>query len=408
MLGLRLTNSLAKFALSLYMVRYLGLAEVGVFGLLVSASTGLPAIFGFGLNDWTARHLVGLDRAKAIPIAVARLSLTLATDLVLLAAFWAAILALDLPIERTTALLMSAILVLEHLAMDEYAIEIGRERIVFVSFQHFFRAGVWPIPVIAWGLLDPAARSLDVVLLGWLAGQAAMWLLVGWRALSGGRWRLLGFDRGYLGGALRGSVHFWLADIGLVGNQHLDRFLVSLFLGLETTGIYVLFWSVANVVHTLSVIGILQPQTPRLIAAERTGDPAAFAAERRRVGRDASLWAALLAIGAGIALPLVLPWFGRPQLAEALPIYYVILAATLARIGSDGFGFVLIALHRDRAIAATALGGVAATAAADLALIPAFGLPGAAAAYLVVGLALVALRRWLVTSEVARRASAAS
>ena len=96
------------------------------------------------------------------------------------------------------------------------------------------------------------------------------------------------------------------------------------------------------------------------------------------------------------------------KLAEALPIYYVILAATLARIGSDGFGFVLIALRRDPAIAATGLGGVAATAAADVVLIPAFGLPGAAAAYLAVGLTLMALRRRLVTNEVSRRARATS
>ena len=403
LLALRLANALAKFALAVYMARFLGLAEVGVYGLLVGAATAVPAILGFGLNDWTARHVVGAPRERAIAVAVSRFTVTAAAQVVLQATIWGAIFLLDPPIGRPALALASAILLLEHLAMDDYVLEIARERPTFANLQFFLRAGFWPLPVIGWGLVDPAARTLEVVLGGWLVGLLVMWGVVLVRSLSGGRWRLLGFDRGYLGRALPGGVPFWLADIGAVGNLYLDRFIVSAFLGLETTGVYTFFWSFANVVHTLSVNGIVQPLMPRLIAAERSGDPAAFAAERGRLTRDTVAWAAILAAGVGIGLPLMLPWFERPLLEASLPVFFVVLVATAMRIGADGLGYVLYALGRDRAIAATALAGVAMTATFDLLLVPSLGLPGAAVAFLLVGLGLFAARARLVGVEMRRR-----
>ncbi len=406
MLGLRLGNAGAKFALAVYMARYLGLEEVGVYGLLVGAATGIPAILGFGLNDWVGRHIVGVPRAVAVPMATTRYAVTLAVQFLLQASLWNALWHAGMPIPVATAALISAILVLEHLAVDDYALEIGRERPTFANVQLFLRAGFWPVPVIAWGLIDPAARTLDVVLWGWLGGLAVMWAMVLARSLSGGRWRHLGFDLAFARAAFAGGIPFWLANAGAVGNLYLDRFVVSAFLGMEATGIYTFFWSFANVVHTLAVNGIIQPQVPRLIAAARSGDPARFAEERRRVAHDSRLWAAVLLVGVGATLPLLLPWLGRPQLQDHLVIFYVVLIATTARIGSDGYGFLLYSLHRDRAIAATALAGVVATGVLGVGLIPFFGLAGAAATYLAVGLGLLMARRRILADEVRLRQAA--
>lgn len=406
MLALRLLNALAKFALAVYMVRFLGLADVGVYGLLVGATTAVAGVFGFGVNDWTARRLVRLPREEAGPIVVTRFALTLAVQLVLQAIGWGLWAAGVIDLRLTTAALLAAVLLLEHLAVDDYYLEIGRERPTFANLQLFLRAGAWPPVVIAWGLLDPSARSLDVVLGGWLAGLVAMWVAVAVRGLGGGRWRHLGLDLAYLRKALAGGVPFWLADIGGSGVLYLDRFIVSGFLGLETTGVYTFFWSFANVAHTLAVNGIVQPQVPRLIAAETSGDPAAFVAEKARLVRDMALWAGVLAVAIGVTLPFALPWFGRPQLVADLPVFFVVLVATLARIGNDGLGFVLYALHRDRTIAVTALSGVALTAVVGVALVPSFGLVGAAVAYLATGTSLFLVRRHLVAGEIARRRAA--
>ncbi len=121
MIGLRLGNAGAKFALALYMTRYLGLADLGIYGLLVGAATAVPAVLGFGLNDWLGRLVVGLDRIQAIPLATTRLSFTLAIQIVAQTAAWLLNSALGAPISWALAIPIGLILLLEHLAADAYA-----------------------------------------------------------------------------------------------------------------------------------------------------------------------------------------------------------------------------------------------------------------------------------------------
>ena len=40
---------------------------------------------------------------------------------------------------------------------------------------------------------------------------------------------------------------------------------------------------------------------------------------------------------------------GQPLVEANLPIFWIVLGATLLRVAADGYGFVLLALNRDRA-----------------------------------------------------------
>jgi len=85
-------------------------------------------------------------------------------------------------------------------------------------------------------------------------------------------------------------------------------------------------------------------------------------------------WTVLLALGAAIATPLIVPFLHQPLVEDYLPIFWMILLATMLRVAADAYGFILLALHRDRTIAGIAAGG--AVASAGLNLIPAGGLVG--------------------------------
>lgn len=408
LLGIRLANAAAKFALAVYMARYLGLGDVGVFGLLVGATTGIQAVFGFGLSDWMTRKVVGLDRAQAIPLAMARLALSVGVEILIQAVIWSLLAVLGFLPAPTTVLLIAGILLLEHIAYDLYAIEIGRERTGPANLQFFLRSGAWPPVVILVGLLIPSARTLDMVLLGWLGGLLLMLASALVTSLRGGRWRHLGFNWRGLDEGFRVGIPFWIAETGQIGNLYLDRFLVSAFLGLELTGVYTFFWSYANVVHTLAVNGIVQPQVPKLVAADASGDRGRFEAERRRIMAESRVWGLLLAGSVGIALPFLLPWVDRPMLAQNLWIFAIVLVATLARMAADTAGFLLYSLHRDREIATTSIAGVLIAAALNLALIPQFGILGASVAYLLVGVAVTMLRLRLAQSPRGRIAGASA
>ena len=95
----------------------------------------------------------------------------------------------------------------------------------------------------------------------------------------------------------------------------------------------------------------------------------------------------------------MLPFLNQPLVKDYLPIFWIILFATLLRLAADAYGFALLALHRDRAIAGIAVAGAAISAVLNLILTPLAGLWGASAAYVLTSGSLFAARFWLSRPE---------
>jgi O-antigen/teichoic acid export membrane protein len=394
LMALRIGSMAAKFLLALYTARYLGLADLGIYGLLVGAATMVPWALGLGITVWTMRQIAVMPRGEAAACVTTRLALTLVLHLVGQPIAFALNASLGAPIPWPVAFAGGAILLLEHLACDASDLLLARGRALFGAVLLFVRAGLWPFAVIAWGLASPAARTLDVLLIGWLAGLTTTAIALAVYLLIDERWRALALRPRWMIGGIRQSVPLYIKDLAGSLNLYLDRFLISLFLGLEATGVYTLFWSVANVVHNLSVASLVQPRLPQLIEGARRG-PDAFRTIERKLQREVLVWTALLAIGAAVVLPLILPWLGRPQLQANLAVFWLVLAATTLRIGADSYGFALLALHRDSAIAVISVSGVIASALLNAALVPVFGLKGAGYAFVLTALGLFAVRFWV-------------
>src|ERR1700710_3337560 len=73
---LRGLNTISKFALALYTARYIGLADLGVYGLVVSVTTILPAFTGLGTSDWILRNSAGVETARAAKLMTSKLVMT--------------------------------------------------------------------------------------------------------------------------------------------------------------------------------------------------------------------------------------------------------------------------------------------------------------------------------------------
>jgi O-antigen/teichoic acid export membrane protein len=392
LLAMRGGSTVAKFLLAIYTAHYLGLADLGIYGLLVGAVTIVPAVVGFGMTDWIMRKIVDLPRADALPLVASRLGLTLSIHLIVQPFAFAIDVLLGEPIALPIAALCGAILLLENLGSQAADMLIARRRVLLAYWLTFLRTGAWPYPVMAIGLLHPETRTLEFLLLGWLGMLVANCLIMIGLVIPDGRWRHLRPRVGSLLHDLHGSLLLYVKDVSVTVSMFIDRFLISLFLGLELTGVYTLFWSIANVVHSLSVNGVLQAQLPHLIATAQSDDQPKLRALERYLQIETGIWALLLTLAAAVATPLMLPYLDRPLVQEYLPIFWVILFATLLRVAADSYGFMLLALHRDRAIAAVALGGAIASAALNLVLTPLAGLWGAAAAYVLTSSGLFATR----------------
>lgn len=392
LMALRIANTAAKFLLTIYTARYLGLADLGVYGLLVGATTMLPAILGLGTTDWVLRHIATMPRDEAIASTATRLALPMLLHAIVQPILWVANYALGAPVPWQLLLTGGAILFLDHIASDTCDLLVGRGRIYLANIVSFIRAGLWPPVVIAWGIFDPSARTLQCVLLGWLCSLVLAWIVLAAHLFSQSRWRAVSMRASWIAGGVRASVPFYIKDLTGSVSLYLDRFLLSAFLGLELTGVYTLFWSVANVLHNLVVFSVVQPNLRRMIESARQPDPVSFRALERKLQIEGGLWIAALAVAASIALFLLLPLLDRPLLQQNLPVFWIILAATALRAGADSYGFVMLALRKDRAIAIASVCGAIASAILNLALLPAFGLSGAALAYVLTGGGLLAAR----------------
>jgi O-antigen/teichoic acid export membrane protein len=395
----------AKFLLAIYTARYLGLADLGIYGLLVAGTTLVPAIAGFGMTDWIVRRIVDLPSAQAMPLMASRSTLTICVHLVVQPLILLTDILLGEPIPLRLAALGGLVLMLDNLNSEATDMLVARRHILLANGLTFLRAGLWPLLVIAVGLVFPQARTLEALLIGWAAMLVATSAILLGLLMQRGRWRHMRPRWGLFLPQLAGSRALYVKDVSGTLSIFFDRFIISIFLGLEFTGVYTFFWSITNVVHSLALVGMLQSQLPSLLAAGRKADKTEFHAIERGLQIEIGAWTLLLSLGIAVATPLLLPYLGRPLLENYLFVFWIILFATILRVAADGYGYALLALNRDSEIAMIAFAGALASAVLNAILTPLAGLWGAATAYVITAAGLLATRYYLTRPRVYGRIS---
>jgi O-antigen/teichoic acid export membrane protein len=390
----------AKFLLAIYTARYLGLADLGTYGLLVAGTTIVPAIAGFGMTDWIVRRIVDLPSAQALPLMASRSTLTICVHLVVQPLLLLADVLLGQPIPLGLAALGGLILMLDNLNSEATDMLVARRHILLANGLTFVRAGLWPLLVIAVGLVFPQTRTLEALLIGWAAMLVLNSFILLGLLIQGGRWRHARPQWGLFLPQLAGSRALYVKDVSSTLSIFFDRFIISIFLGLELTGVYTFFWSITNVVHSLALVGMLLSQLASLLAAGRKADKTEFHAIERGLQIEIGGWTLFLSLGVAVATPLLLPYLGRPLLEDYLFVFWMILFATILRVAADGYGYALLALNRDSEIAMIAFVGALASAALNAILTPLFGLWGAATAYVITAAGLLAIRYYLTRPQV--------
>jgi len=382
-LSVRAIGLAMRLGLVVYLARFLGMTEVGQFGLIQGAASLTPVVLGWGVTYYLGRELVGRTPLEAGQLVRDRLLLTMAS--VAAAGALLAALMLTETIEAPGALpWIAAILFLEALAFDLHFALISVGRPITANFLLFVRSGLWVFPAAGLGLALPALRTLDFVLLCWTLALIANFIAL---LPILGAWPLAAIarapiDRDWIAARMRGSRLIYLNDLGVVGMAYLDRYIVHSMLDLRATGIFVLHWAVANAVHVLVTAATVQVSLPVLVSAYRQGGDRRWRIELRTLGLR------VLAIGAPLSLLVfAVAVLGLPGLpAEALPFSAPLLALMLAsaviRLLADALNYGLYSRGLDRSLACINILGAVVAVLLTLALLPMLGLVG-------VGLAMV-------------------
>lgn len=350
--ALRLGSLGAKLVLMLYMGRYLGLADLGTYGLVAAYVAIAIPLLGFRLDYVVSREIVEAPplflackmRDQAVFYALNYLALAVVV--------LAALVFVPHGLDTGLVLFTLALAILESFATITSTNFVSLKQPVLSNVLFFIRAAMWTVPVMALGFFFSSYRTVNTVFVWWLVGVTLSLLITGvmlrhlpWRACFN-----TAVDWPTLGRNMKNCLPIWMGSVGVAVAGNIDRFVVEYGLGREFVGIASFYGSFVIAITALIESGVFSFAFPHLIAQYRDGDVAAFRQTVRKMCVQATISSALMALVIGAVVPVLGHLFGRPEFAEHVPVLWLMLAGICLKQVSEGLHRVMYARHQDRAI----------------------------------------------------------
>jgi O-antigen/teichoic acid export membrane protein len=391
--ALRGFGLVARFALNIYLAKFLDLKAVGIYGLVYGAITIAPALLGLGLNFSLNREIIGLSPLEAGTRVRDRLIVTF-TMLVLASALIAICSLCGLLPSIPLGGWILAILFLEVMAFDIHMSLISLRMSLFANTLQFIRTAAWIYPFILVSYLSSGLRTFATVIYFSLGS-----LLVTFATLFAGLrdwpWREILARSINLPGLIervRTSGLIYASDLGIVGSAFLDRFIVGYWLGIEATGVFIFYWSLSNATQLLVNVGWIQTSLPRWVETFKAGGREGLWKVLRADLHQFFVVGTVLAIGVFASVTFAIPYLGRPKLSNYPYLFPMMLVAAVVRLGSDVANYGLYACGLDRQWAWSNLLGVLLSGIFTVAGLQSFGLQGVGAAMIATAAVLLGLR----------------
>jgi O-antigen/teichoic acid export membrane protein len=381
-MAMRASMMASKFALAIFIARYLDLSSLGLYGLAAGAIAVVPVVVNIGMN-----HLVMRDAVTASPAELTHSlrhywSFVTSAYIILLALAVLPTIVFDTSV---LWILIIAVMFFEHIGYDVFYLFSNTRDHLSANANAFLRGAAWILVYVPLAICEPHFRTLPHLFGFWLAGGILSFVLFMCMSWSW-PWRAsfsLPFRPSVVRTTIRKSVLFYVSDLSFVASQYLDRYLVTLFLGIKVAGIYFLFTTVANAATTFLGLVVQQQQRPLLINAYSVGGLLAHGQLAWRFMQTTALATAALSIAIGFAFQILLPWLGQPALADHLAAFWLIVAGMAFRSLADFGAMSLFTAHRDRLTTLTNVVSVCVLAVTQTLLLPLAGLYGAGGAVLI-------------------------
>lgn len=346
-MALRVAMLAAKFILSLFMARYLGLEELGVYGLILGASGTVQALLRLGVFNTLARDAVHQPLVELVGhlrhygIGVVSIYILLAPAMLFAGDYFG---------HFETALLVLGVIALEHLAFDIFILTNNLNKPLAANVMLSLQSASWIYLYVILAFFIPSLRTLDTVLMFWMGGGL---ITVGaaWFATRNWPWKeawALPLEKAWYLQTIVRSWRLYACDVMAILTVYLDRFLITFFLNLEVAGVYVLFSQVVNAICNLVGAGVIQMYRPQLLMAYKEGDAEKFESKYKTLLLRAIGSATGLSIMAAIVVPFMISFTKQPLAMDYLPLLWMMLFALLFRVGADVVRNRVYARHQDK------------------------------------------------------------
>jgi O-antigen/teichoic acid export membrane protein len=376
----------SKTILLFVLARYLTVADVGVFGILsVTISLGVHLVgadfYAFNTREILARpeHAPRLIRDQALFHGLTYVLLAPAALILF------AVDALSVPLLAATV----GLLVVEHVAQEIQRLLFTLSRPIPAAICLFLRGGPWIYAIVAIFLLQPELRTVETVVVAWLAGSTAA-IAYGSYCLRDLDWadaRAAPVDRAWIRRGLRVALPFLVSTLAFRALLTVDRYALQLYWGSEAVGVFTFYAIFRNAIQGFLESSVLFILRPHVITAHAQGDVARYRGTLVRMSWMTMGLFAVLALGAVVAIGPLLSFVGTPEYGEHRALLWPILIATGILALSEIPHSALYAQGRDRALIASAWLGLLAAVILNVVLVPGGGPMGAA--YATAGAALV-------------------
>ena len=267
---------IARFLLALFIARFIGLEELGIYGLISGAAAVLQIVLRCGVFSKLSRDAVHND----LPALTNDLRHYGTGTLVLYGVLLPAAGAVGWYFGHAyLALLVVIVIMVEHAISDAVALMTNLDCPASANMIYAFQSAAWIYLYVAFALIFPALRRLDWLLAFWICGSLlalafAAWLARAWPWADAFRkpLRWSWFKENVLA-----SWRLYFSEVVAVFTLYIDRYLLSLFLTLDLVGVFVLFWQMASAVANLVGAGVLVValQAIGVLAVAAVGGPAA-------------------------------------------------------------------------------------------------------------------------------------
>lgn len=359
---LRVTSLAGRFALSLFVIKYLEAGEAGQFALIYGGVLSLPAVFGFGLNYFVGRSVAIAKPSYAIKLVRWRIQSSIILGF--LAAIFFVSFFIYFSQDKSGILTISPLMLLicffEFISFDFYMMLIAQGRSGYANLLFFIRNASWIFPFILVGFIDSEYLSLRVLLQFWLLGILIQVCIFLWRDKMvfcirpfSGRGAVDRFD-------LRKNLIIYLSDLGIVASMYFDRFIIASFVSLELVGAYNFYWSLINSAQVLLSVTLIQSRYKSINAAYKEGSDVGVSLTKKISLEIIVISFAAMAVF-WVAAHNFFGVLDNGYITENVFLFDLLNASLLIKLLADVFGNALAAQRRDYSFATTNIisGGVA-------------------------------------------------
>lgn len=379
-IAIRLSSLAGKFLLSFYMARFLGLEDLGLYGLVFSATMISVSLLGFRVDYALMREIGRLSHEQLSERMKAANLLFLGSYVALAAPFFLIMPTFAPEMSSAVLLCMFVLCCTEHFASAMYNIAVALDRANTANILFFVRGGLWTAPAILLGIFSPIMRTAEFVLGCWaffsvISVVMSIHLLrdqIAWKV----QLRIGENERIWLGSAVRASLGVWLGTVAYAAGGYADRFLVNNLLSLTAVGVATFYLSFTLPISTLVQSATFVPRQARLVELHDRGDSEPYRVLMRKTLLTVAVLASAIAAVMAVLVSLSAKLLGKSELIVSQPVFWLILAGAVLRTIADGLFYPLFVERRTRTIWGSDLLFCAAVVLLTASLLPSLGLYG--------------------------------